>query len=259
MICIVKKSRISFLRPTDSLETLYYFPNCVPVAETIDGQDDRMFQLQMMLKFFELLDIIESTMEEGYRQKMDRRLKSSHFLLESASDDLVNLLTESDPRSLHLEQRHFITMITSKLKEIGEYGNTALQQVNALLISWERDCALLDTAAGGQGLDDGMEEDILDHNGSPMITENFMGSRLGAHLAYKILRQLLQHRYMIARSTIILQSLCISHFSQNSEQQGIHMLPSWEERRQALAATTYYFALLQMCDQYFEYCRPMIK
>lgn len=38
MICIVKKSRISFLRSTDSLETYFYFPHCVPVSENIDGQ-----------------------------------------------------------------------------------------------------------------------------------------------------------------------------------------------------------------------------
>jgi len=61
-----------------------------------------MIQLQMMLKFFELLDIIESTMAEDHRQKMDRNLRNSHVMLESVSEHIANLLTEADPRSLHL-------------------------------------------------------------------------------------------------------------------------------------------------------------
>lgn len=36
MICIIKKSRISFLRQTDLLETLYYFPHCVTLSENAD-------------------------------------------------------------------------------------------------------------------------------------------------------------------------------------------------------------------------------
>ncbi|ODN00860.1 hypothetical protein Ocin01_05816 [Orchesella cincta] len=251
MLCIVKKSRISFLRPTDSLETLYYFPHCVQVSENIDGGDDRMIQLQMMLKFFELLDVIESTMGEDHRQKMDRNLRTSHVMLESVSEHIANLLTEADPRSLHLEYRHFISLITVKLKDIGELGDQALRHVLSLLLTWERDGAFVDPAGGDA------EEDM--DTGGPMVTEFFMGSRLGAHLSYKILKQLLHHRYMISRNTVILQSICIRYFSQNNEQEGIYMLPTWNERREAVTATTYYFALLELAEEYFEYSRPITK
>ncbi|CAL8125777.1 unnamed protein product [Orchesella dallaii] len=251
MLCIVKKSRISFLRPTDSLETLYYFPHCVPISENIDGGDDRMVQLQMMLKFFELLDVIESTMGEQHRQKIDRNLRNSHLQLESVCEHVANLLTEADPRSLHLEFRHFISLITVKLKDIGEFGDQALRHVLSLLLAWERDGGFADSPGGDA------EEDM--DTGGPMVTEYFMGSRLGSHLSYKILKQLLNHRYMISRNTVILQTICIRYFSQNNEQEGIHMLPSWNEQRDAVAATTYYFALLELSEEYFEYCRPIMK
>lgn len=127
MICVVKMSRISFLRPTDCLETLFYFPHCVPVSENIDGggktylhesqfcimhekptnfdsflTDDRMMQLQMMLKYFEILDVIESTMGDAHRSKLERRLKNSHIELEVVCDQVANSLAEADPRALHL-------------------------------------------------------------------------------------------------------------------------------------------------------------
>lgn len=212
-----------------------------------------MFQVHMMLKFFEILDVVESTMDDQLRDKFERRLKSSHVSLEAICEDIAGMLTEADPRCLILQQRHFITLLTTKLKEIGEFGDQAMKQVNEWLISWEQDCDILATAAVAG---DGVEE--MDNEG-PMVTEYYMGSRLGAHLAYKILTQLLQHRYMIARSTIILQSLCVRYFSQNNEQEGIHMLATWDERREALAATTYYFALLELSEEYFEFCRPILK
>lgn len=77
-------------------------------------------------------------------------------------------------------------MLATKLKEIGELGDQALRHVNSLLVSWDRDGVFLDPTAS-----DGVEE--MD-TGGPTVTEFFMGSRLGAHLAYKILKQLLQHR-----------------------------------------------------------------
>jgi len=58
--------------------------------------------------------------------------------------------------------------------------------VLSLLLTWERDGAFVDPAAGDA------DEDM--DTGGPMVTEYFMGSRLGAHLSYKILKQLLDHR-----------------------------------------------------------------
>lgn len=101
------------------------------------------------------------------------------------------MLTESNfLYNLHLifqQQRHFVALLTAKLKGVGELGNQAMRHAIALLLSWERDGTFLDAPGGG----DVVEE--MD-TGGPMVTEYFMGSRLGAHLAYKILKQLLQHR-----------------------------------------------------------------
>jgi len=42
LVCVVKKSRISFLRPTDTLETMFYFPHCVPVPDEPEpGKSER--------------------------------------------------------------------------------------------------------------------------------------------------------------------------------------------------------------------------
>lgn len=71
--------------------------------------DDRSIQLQMMLKYFEILEVIESTMEEQHRSKLDRRLKMSHLRIDTASDDIAALLMEADPRSLFLVIKEWAT------------------------------------------------------------------------------------------------------------------------------------------------------
>ncbi|CAL8077044.1 unnamed protein product [Orchesella dallaii] len=252
MLCIVKKSRISFLRPTDSLETLYYFPCCVPVSENIDGGDDRMVKLEMMLKFFGVLEVIESNMDEYHREKIVRNLRNSHLQLETVCEKIVNYLTIADARSLHLECRHFISLITERLKDFGGLGDNVFRHVLSLLLARKMDGGFADN--GGVAA----EEDMETGEDGP-VTEHFMGSRLGSHLSYKIMKQLLNHRYMISRNTAILQSLCVRCFSQNNEQEKINLLPSMFDVRDTVFATTTYFALLELTEKDFKGCPPIMK
>ena len=95
---------------------------------------------------------------------------------------------------------------------------------------------------------DVMQEDMLMEE-RPMITEYFLGSRLGANLTTAILRQLIQHRYMIAKNTMTLQCLITILFDQNNQFEGIQMMSSFQDQNEAQKVLTHYFALTQFCDR----------
>ena len=76
-----------------------------------------------------------------------------------------------------------IPMLSGKLSELGEHGDLAMRLTLNLISSWD---------AEGENLDL-LEEDEMD-TGVPQVSEFFMASRVGAHLTYRILKQLMQHR-----------------------------------------------------------------
>lgn len=64
---------------------------------------------------------------------------------------------------------------------------------------------------------------------------------------------------MLARDTMLLQALISICFSQNNDGESIQMTASLEERAEALAATTNYYAVLQLAEDTIDVVRPFNK
>ena len=82
-------------------------------------------------------------------------------------------------------------MLSNKLRELGMVGDVAMRSAIHCLSSWELENEVLDPAPPDENL-------VMDDRG--VVTEFYMGSRLGANITYGILKQLLNHRQVFKKN-----------------------------------------------------------
>ncbi|CAG7728027.1 unnamed protein product [Allacma fusca] len=234
MLGIVKKSRVSYLRPTDFLETLYYFPHCAysPDEET-ESIDEPEPPIALLIKFMEILNLIESTTDEMHRKKVEKQLRQQRTKIMDVCTDISNLLTLADPHSELLERRHFIPILESKLRDPTGATRETLQQALGYVSSWNES-------------NDGMLVDGLEDRAP--VSEYFMASRVGANLAYLVLKQLVQHRFMISRNIMLLHALIVNYFN-HLDDEPVKIQLSLHDVVSGTLAVNNTFLLLQMVER----------
>lgn len=102
MVCVVKKSRISFLRPTSFLETLYYFPHTLNLSTShahpeSDEYDEFRKDLVSVTRYLGIVKSLEDIFNDSHISKIEKQLRQNISQLQDVCKEIANFLLSTDP------------------------------------------------------------------------------------------------------------------------------------------------------------------
>lgn len=192
MVCVVKKSRISFLRPTDLLESLYYFPQ-PPNPSRVRGatnlmEDDVEERREMfwVSKYLGVIKTLESIFNDSHLSKIKKRLRHNVAGVQEVCKEIAQFLLSTDPHCFAPLEKQLVQILEAQLEELGGAAEGAMKKTLELISTWG------DAEGGGaQGGDEDSDDGMVGGGGGGSV---ILSSRLGAHLTHRILQQLMEHR-----------------------------------------------------------------
>jgi len=203
-----------------------------------------------------LIKMVEDLLIEIYARKIEKHLRGDHDRVFDVCRDIVSLIVDNDPSCLDGQRRKIVPELIKRVRELGTYGSSAMKIMILSLHSWETESSAFGEAMDGEGDDEEEEGGTTISN----VSDKFMGSRIGSHLAFKCLKQLLDFRFMVARDTLLLQELLnclLGPWIIGHEEKSLQF--DEDDKFAALTATLNCFAWRQLANEAMVPVQPFVK